>query len=91
MLMLLGQLFLPSRILASSLIKLKGNPLINLYVLLAATSVTILMAFILKDQWGLLGVAIAFSGGFILGALSRMVIVCTHMRLPLAVVFGLVR
>ena len=36
------------------------------------------MAFILKDQWGLLGVAIAFSGGFILGALSRMVIVCTH-------------
>ncbi|WP_417698957.1 lipopolysaccharide biosynthesis protein [Pseudoalteromonas lipolytica] len=91
MLMLLGQLFLPARILASSLIKLKGNPLINLYVLLAATSVTILMAFILKDQWGLLGVAVAFSGGFILGALSHMVIVCTHMRLPLAVVFGLVR
>ena len=78
-------------ILASSMIKLKGNSLINLYVLLGATSVTVLMAIILKDQFGLLGVAVAFSGGFMLGALCRMVIVCTRMRLPLSVVFSLVR
>ena len=62
MLLLLGQLLLPARILASSMIKLKGNPLINLYVLLGATSVTVLMAIILKDQFGLIGVAVAFSG-----------------------------
>ncbi|MCG9710478.1 oligosaccharide flippase family protein [Pseudoalteromonas sp. Isolate3] len=91
MLLLLGQLLLPARILASSMIKLKGNPLINLYVLLGATCVTVLMAVLLKDQFGLFGVAVAFSGGFILGALCRMVIVCTHMRLPLSVVFGLIR
>ncbi|HCV01265.1 MAG TPA: hypothetical protein DG048_01360 [Pseudoalteromonas sp.] len=91
MLLLLGQLLLPARILASSMIKLKGNPLINLYVLLGATSITVLMAMLLKDQFGLLGVAVAFSGGFMLGALCRMVIVCTRMRLPLSVVLGLVR
>ncbi|NMM40993.1 hypothetical protein [Pseudoalteromonas arctica] len=88
LILLLGQLFLPARILASSIIKLNGNPLHNLYVLLAATSITLIVAWCLKDRYGIIGVATAFSFGFILGALCRVAIIVKTMRVPVAVLLG---
>jgi len=86
--LLIGQLLLPARVLASNIIKLRGNPLHNLYILLAATSITLLLASWLKNDYGITGVAVAFSIGFALGALSRISLVLFKMNTPVALLLG---
>jgi O-antigen/teichoic acid export membrane protein len=87
--MLVAQLLLPLRVISSSLIKLTGNPLHNLYVLLFATTLTVLLALYLQQEYQLLGVAIAFSFGFILGTILRAAIVVTHLKIPIGSLFGI--
>ena len=86
--MLAAQFLLPLRVVASNLIKFTSNPLYNLYVLLFATTVTVLLALYLQEDYQLLGVATAFSIGFSLGALLRTAIVIIHLNTPLAMLFG---
>ena len=88
LIMLTAQFLLPLRVVASNLIKFTANPLYNLYVLLFATTVTVLLALYLQKDYQLLGVATAFSIGFSLGALLRTAIVIIHLNTPLAMLFG---
>ncbi|OHU96017.1 lipopolysaccharide biosynthesis protein [Pseudoalteromonas byunsanensis] len=71
LILLLAQLITPLRICASSVINLVGEPLYNLWVLLFATAVTVLIAWYCQAQFGLLGIAWAFCFGFALGAVLR--------------------
>ena len=88
LIMLTAQLLLPLRIVSSNLIKFTSNPLYNLYVLLFATTITVLLALYLQKDYQLLGVAIAFSIGFVLGAILRAGIVVIHLNTPLGTLFG---
>lgn len=88
LIMLAAQLLLPLRVISSNLIKFTTNPLYNLYVLLFATTITVLLALYLQQDYQLLGVAIAFSIGFVLGTLLRTAIVIIHLKTPLATLFG---
>ena len=87
--MLTAQLLLPLRVISSSLIKFTGNPLHNLYVLIFATTLTVLLALYLQKDYQLLGVAIAFSFGFILGTVLRAAIVVIHLKKPMGSLFGI--
>ncbi len=88
LIMLAAQFLLPLRVISSNLIKFTTNPLYNLYVLLFATTITILLALYLQQDYQLLGVATAFSVGFVLGTLLRTAIVIIHLNTPLATLFG---
>ncbi len=87
--MLVTQLLLPLRVISSNLIKFTGNPLHNLYILLFATTLTILLALYLQQDYQLLGIAIAISFGSILGNILRTVIVVTHLKIPIGSLFGI--
>ena len=89
LIMLAAQLLLPLRVISSSLIKFTGNPLHNLYVLIFATTLTVLLALYLQKDYQLLGVAIAFSFGFILGTVLRAAIVVIHLKKPMGSLFGI--
>nr|WP_238937504.1 hypothetical protein [Pseudoalteromonas sp. S16_S37] len=69
--LLTAQLVTPLRMSTVSVIKLIGNPLYNLWVLLFATTVTVLLAWYLQAQFGLIGLVSAFAFGFIFGACLR--------------------
>ena len=88
LIMLAAQFLLPLRVISSNLIKFTTNPLYNLYVLLFATTITILLALYLQQDYQLLGVATAFSVGFVLGTLLRTAIVIIHLNTPLTTLFG---
>jgi len=86
--MLAAQLLLPLKVISSSLIKFTGNPLHNLYVLLSVTTLTVLLALYLHHDYQLLGVAIAFACGFVLGTILRACIVVLTLKKPIASLLG---
>ncbi len=86
--MLAAQLLLPLKVISSSLIKFTGNPLHNLYVLLFVTTLTVLLALYLHQDYQLLGVAIAFGCGFVLGTLLRAGIVVLTLKRPMGSLLG---
>ena len=87
--MLVAQLLLPLRVISSNLIKFTGNPLHNLYVLLFATTLSVLLALYLQEDYQLLGISIALSFGSILGNILRAVIVVTFLKRPIGSLFGI--
>lgn len=86
--MLAVQLLLPLKVISSGLIKFTGNPLHNLYVLLLSTTITVLLALYLQQDYQLLGVAIAFGCGFVLGTVLRAGIAVVILKRPLGLLLG---
>ncbi|WP_261625864.1 lipopolysaccharide biosynthesis protein [Pseudoalteromonas holothuriae] len=89
LILLLAQLVTPLRVCASSAINLVGEPLYNLWVLLFATTVTVLLAWYLQNHYGLIGIVWAFCFGFVLGAVIRAWLVFKQGYLNLSCIFSL--
>nr|WP_246239857.1 hypothetical protein [Pseudoalteromonas caenipelagi] len=69
--LLIAQLVTPLRMCSATAIKLIGNPIYNLWVLLFATTITVMLAWYLQAHFGLIGLVSAFAFGFILGTCLR--------------------
>ncbi|MEJ2766039.1 lipopolysaccharide biosynthesis protein [Photobacterium sp. MCCC 1A19761] len=88
LIMLAGQLLLPLRVVTANMISLMSNPIQNLYVLLGVSGLTVWLAYVLQQEYQLLGVTIAFSVGFVVGTLIRAIIVVKTLGVSWRVLCG---